>query len=82
MILPSKHISQKRALLTVGSLILESLQQPKTASALWENFRNNNGEQQISTSVLSYDEFVLVLDLLFLIDAIEMEDGLLIRKKL
>ena len=36
MILPSKHLSQDRALLTVGAAILQNLSRPATVSALWE----------------------------------------------
>ncbi len=79
MILPSKHLSQDRALLTVGARILQQLHQPMTVSALWEIFTHSaKGEQH--SSILSYDEFVLALDLLFLINAIEIEEGLLARK--
>ena len=80
MILPSKHLSQDRALLTVGARILQHLHQPKTVSALWEELPRRDEGESDSTSVLSYDGFVLSLDLLFLIGAIEMEEGLLARK--
>ena len=82
MILPSKHLSQKRALLTVGALILQLLIQPKTPSALWEKLLLWSERQPHSTSALSYDQFVLALDLLFLIGVIELEEGLLTRKVL
>ena len=80
MILPSKHLSQDRALLTVGSQILQHLRQPKTVSALWEELPRRSEMTRHSTSSLSYDEFVLALDLLYLISTIELQDGLLIRK--
>ncbi len=80
MILPSKHLSQDRALLTMGGRILQHLHQPKTVSALWEEIPHGGEGKPHSTSVLSYDVFVLALDLLFLIGAIEMEEGLLARK--
>lgn len=80
MILPSKHLSQNRALLTVGARILQHLHQPKTVSALWEELQHGGEEKRYSTPMLVYDEFVLALDLLFLIGAIEMEEGLLAPK--
>ncbi|MGH8610970.1 MAG: ABC-three component system middle component 6 [Gammaproteobacteria bacterium] len=79
MILPSKHLSQDRALLTLGSQILQHLRQPKTVSALWEQLPRRGQKTRHSTSPLSYDEFVLALDLLYLMGAIELQDGLLIR---
>jgi len=79
MILPSKHLSQNRALLTVGAVLLQHLAEPATASGLWErvclSFRS-----QTMPSPLRYDAFVLALDLLFLLGAIELREGLLARK--
>ena len=80
MILPSKHLPQDRALLTVGSRVLQQLEQPKTVSALWEELPRFGKNAGFSGPALAYDGFVLALDLLFLIGAIEMEDGLLARK--
>ncbi len=80
MILPSKHLSQDRALLTVGACILQHLHQPMTVSALWEAFPYDAEKKSHSISTLSYTGFVLALDFLFLVGAIEVEEGLLARK--
>jgi hypothetical protein len=80
MILPSKHLSQDRALLTVGARILQCLYQPKTISALWEEVPRQDGKARKGTLALRYDGFVLALDLLFMIGAIELHEGLLSRK--
>ena len=77
MILPSKHLSQDRALLTIGARILQRLSRPKTISALWEELLRQNPAGGNTTPLLRYDGFVLALDLLFLIGAIELQDGLL-----
>ena len=79
MILPSKHVSHDRALLSVGARILPHLSQPKTVSAVWEDIRPpvmTKGDLPPT----QYDEFVLALDLLFLLGAIEMRGGLLRRR--
>lgn len=81
MILPSKHLSQERALLSVGGRILEHLRQPNTVSSLWEELTLRTENSSHSTSPLSYDGFVLALDFLYLIGSIEMQDGLLTRKR-
>jgi hypothetical protein len=79
MILPSKHLSQNRALLTVGAVILRHLSAPVTVSALWEEVsRSSRGPTALSA--LRYDAFVLALDLLFLMGIIELHEGLLVRK--
>lgn len=78
MILPSKHLPQDRALLTVGAAILRQLSHPLTVSALWEQMPRAVGEQKVQ-SPLRYDAFVLALDLLFLVGAVGLRDGLLVR---
>lgn len=80
MILPSKHLSEDRALLTAGARILRGLSPPKTVSALWEEMsRTPTGAEDVPP--LRYDGFVLALDLLFLLDAIHLRGGLLSKKE-
>ena len=78
MILPSKHLPQDRALLTAGAAILRHLSHPVTVSSLWEQMPRAVVHQKAS-SPMRYDGFVLALDLLFLIGAIELREGLLVR---
>ncbi len=80
MILPSKHLSQDRALLTVGACVLQRLRQPKTVSALWEELMKRGEGKLDSTSPLGYDGFVLALDLLFVVGAIELQEGLIVLR--
>ena len=75
MILPSKHLSQDRALLSVGANILQHLQMPKTVSAIWEELSKTTCKTAMPT--ISYNSFILALDLLYSMNAIEMEDGVL-----
>lgn len=82
MILPSKHLPQERALLTVGAGILQRLSQAKTISALWEELTRQAEKARKGTPLLRYDRFVLALDMLFLMGAIELHEGLLSRKAL
>jgi hypothetical protein len=78
MILPSKHLSQDRALLTVGAAILRHLSRPVTVSALWEQLSSSAGDHK-APAPLRYDGFVIALDLLFLIGALDLREGLLVR---
>lgn len=80
MILPAKHVSPERALLTVGGHILQSLSRPKTVSATWEDIRKRGRTLRSTASTLTYDQFVLALDLLYLIGAIDLTQGLLRRR--
>jgi hypothetical protein len=77
MILPSKHISSDRALLTVGAQVLGLLDRPRTVSHVWDSLRM----RQERSSVFAYDWFILSLDLLFMLGAVEYQDGLLVKAK-
>ncbi|WP_347277783.1 ABC-three component system middle component 6 [Coleofasciculus sp. FACHB-SPT9] len=72
IILPTKHISIRNSLLGVGAKLLEHLYYPKTVSSLWN---------AVSTmpEVATFERFVLTLDLLYIIGAVEMDEGLLRR---
>jgi hypothetical protein len=80
MILPTKHLAQDRALLTIGARILPALVQPLTISALWDQLSRESGSIARPTA-LRYDAFVLALDLLFLMGTIQISDSLLTRTK-
>ena len=81
MILPSRYLPQDRALLTIGAEILQRLDRPKTISGLWEELSHSDPMQPNSPQRLSYDWFVLALDLLFTIDSITLTGGLITRQK-
>jgi hypothetical protein len=70
MILPTKHISTRNSLLGVGAIIIEHLNYPRTITSLWSDLSKNS-------EVATFERFVLVLDLLYMIGAIELEEGLL-----
>lgn len=76
MILPTKHIRPDRALLAVGGELLVALREPMTVSRLWDAIRANRGEPA-EPAPINYDWFVLALDLLFMVNAIELDRGLL-----
>lgn len=73
MILPTKHLPQERALLTVGAVLLAHLERPITVSALWQRFDG------AVPPAPTFDWFVLALDLLYTLGAVELRDGLLVR---
>ena len=79
MILPSKHIPPSRALLTIGAEILKNLERPKTVSVLWDALRAR--EEITLHGRIGYDWFVLALDLLFAISAVEYKSGTIHRIK-
>lgn len=74
MIMPNKNIRIEYSLLNCGAMVLEELHGRDTISSLWEKSRTKE-------ALVSYEKFILTLDYLFLIDAIKMEDGLIMRCK-
>ena len=70
MILPTKYITEHESLLGVGLILINNLDRPQTVTSLWEKVRN---DRLIGT----YERFVLSLDMLFIIGAIEMADGII-----
>jgi hypothetical protein len=80
MILPSKHLPQDRALLTVGAHVLTFLAHPKTVSALWEELNKHNACLAATSRRITYDWFLLALDLLYALGTIELKSGLVARR--
>lgn len=73
MILPTKHVSTEHSLLGMGAAILRHLSSEQTVIRLWERVRS-------SGDVASFERFILALDFLYSLDAVEMQDGLLRRR--
>lgn len=74
MILPSKHISQPQSLLGVGALLLGIIDKPHTVTSLWERVRDE-------TTVGTFERFVLALDMLYVVGAVSLESGLIVRAR-
>lgn len=81
MILPTKYLPHDRALLSVGAEILGQLKEPRSVSELWECVRDERKMRPIATP-LSFDWYVLALNLLYAISAIEYSDGIVRREVL
>jgi len=75
MILPTKHIRPDRALLAIGADLLACLREPMTVSRLWDEIRTARGDCALSAPI-NYDWFVLALDLLFIVEAVRFDRGL------
>lgn len=76
MITPTKGITPDRALLSVGAQIVQQLDRPATVSQAWRklcDWRADQGHQ----APVSFGWFVLALDVLHAVGAVELRDGLL-----
>ncbi len=74
MILPTKGVTPDRALLAVGATVLGHLTEPKTVSRLWTDLGTAG-----SAPGLTFDWFVLALDLLYALGIVRLEGGRLHR---
>lgn len=78
MIFPAKHIRPERAIIGVGAELLEILSEPMTVSRLWDEIRTRR-EENAPGSPITYNWFVLSLDFLYMIRAIDFRRGLLVK---
>lgn len=78
MILPTKHVRPDRALIGVGAEVLDILKRPMTMSRLWDEVRGRRS-LHAPNAPIDYQWFVLSLDLLYAIGALEFERGLVRR---
>lgn len=72
MILPTKRLSPDRALLFIGGEIATLLDEPKTVSRVWEELRRKHA---YLLKPVPYDWFILALDLLYALGAVELNRG-------
>jgi hypothetical protein len=74
MIAPDKHVSIDASLIGVGAAVLRELSNPRTITSLWETCRQ-------FPSIGTFNRFVLALDLLYMLGAIELKGGMIMRVK-
>ncbi|WP_371606285.1 ABC-three component system middle component 6 [Streptomyces sp. NBC_01213] len=75
MLLPTKGVSSERALMTIGSEILEDLRDPMSVSALWERY---NTRQNLANRPrrITFDWFSLALAALYAMKVVDVSaDG-------
>ena len=72
MILPTKHIRLSNSLLNVGVVLLKHIREPRTVTLLWNDTRS-------LPEVRTFGRFSLALDLLYMLGAIDFQDGLIRR---
>ncbi len=82
MVLPSKKLRPESSLIYIGARVLLVLDTPKTVSRVWEDLKKDYVDNSSTDAIaFPYDWFVLALDLLFAIGAIELSQGRLYRNQ-
>lgn len=74
MILPTKHVSLDKSLLGAGARVLSILTEPMTPTGIWEKTKH-------ASEIGTYGRFLLTLDFLYAMRAIELADGLIVRNE-
>lgn len=78
MILPSKHLSPDRAIITVASEVFELINNRSTVSSTWNDLQEKRRGCKWKSEI-PYDWFILSLDFLYLIGCIEVDNGRLTK---
>ncbi|MFA7708344.1 MAG: ABC-three component system middle component 6 [Candidatus Pacearchaeota archaeon] len=73
MILPSKHVKIAESLFGLGGIILSLLDKPKDLDKLWAEFERFNNTDYFP-AYHNYDNFILAIDLLFLLNLIKLNE--------
>lgn len=79
MLLPTKGVSAERALMTIGSELLEILETPRSISSLWEQYKTQQGGSGVLDHV-TFDWFSLALSSLFAINLVEWSSSGFLRR--
>lgn len=78
MIVPTKGVRPERSLLYVAAQVLRDLDGATTVSGAWEALARRRRDEGQEAPV-TFDWFVLALDLLHALGAVELSNGLLTR---
>ncbi|WP_407838036.1 ABC-three component system middle component 6 [Streptomyces sp. DSM 116496] len=78
MLLPTKGVSSGRALMTIGSEILEDLRDPMSVSALWERYNTRQAAENRAHRI-TFDWFSLALAALYAMKVVDVSDDGYIR---
>ena len=73
MILPSKHIKIAESLFGAGAIIINLLDKKRTLDELWNEFEKLNNTE-FFPAYHDYDNFILSIDLLFLMNLIKLDN--------
>jgi hypothetical protein len=78
---PTKNLHEDKTIIKIGARILSILISPSTLSSIWESYLQVQKQDSNKILRIQFDTFILALDFLYMIGAIEYEDDLLWRAK-
>lgn len=74
MILPKKHLSMNESFFGFGAFLLQQLSAPVSLDDLWGYYKESYANKKYEVK-FSFDQFVMVLDYLYIIGAIRQTEG-------
>jgi hypothetical protein len=74
MLLPTKGIAPRRALLTVGAAVIGLLDSPTTVSGLWERFSQATSQTNTNDKI-TFDWFAMALTMLFALNVVSYDSA-------
>lgn len=80
MILPTKHLSPQRSIISVSSEVFELIGRHSTVSSIWNNLQEKH-KVSLRIGDVPFDWFILALDFLFILGAIEEKKGVIMKVK-
>jgi len=78
---PTKNLHEDKTIIKIGARILSILTSPSTVSYAWNSYIQVQERETNNTIRIQLDTFILALDFLYVIGAIEYEDDLMWRVK-
>ncbi len=80
MILPTKRIRSDHSLIGIGSDILGLIGDGATVSGLWNGLQGLWQEERRGEFSITSEWFILAIDLLYMLGAIELKNGIIRRR--
>lgn len=74
MILPKKQLSLSESFFGFGAFLLQHLSVPISVEELWEYYKDSY-TNKIYPVKFSFDQFIMALDYLYIINAIKTNEG-------
>lgn len=81
MLTPTKNLHEDKSILKIGARILSFLTFPRTLNSTWEAYMEFQNLESQNIPNIQFDTFILALDFLYMIGAIEYQGDLLRRTK-
>ncbi len=78
MILPTKHTNIEQSLLGFGSYILQIIEKETTVDNIWQEYLKDFDNKNYSAKH-SFDNMLLTLVFLYSVNAIEEDNGILMK---